>query len=212
MASGRAVPRRALRRGGRAPDARRRPSTWARPAAASGRRPMAALSWQNISDGFFKRASVGALAVAQSDPNVIYVGMGESTIRGNVSHGDGVYKSVDGGETWTHCGLAATRNIGKVRDPPDEPRPRLRRGARPRARAEPERGVYRSNDGGADLGTGPASATRSGRRSTCRSTRTTRASSTPRSGRRGAARTTWSAAAPGAASSNRPMAATPGPS
>ena len=58
--------------------------------------------WENISDGFFKRASVGAIAVAHSDPNVIYVGMGETTIRGNVSHGDGVYKSTDGGQTWKH--------------------------------------------------------------------------------------------------------------
>ena len=56
--------------------------------------------WENISDGFFKRASVGAIAVAESDPNVIYVGMGETTIRGNVSHGDGVYRSTDGGQTW----------------------------------------------------------------------------------------------------------------
>ena len=55
--------------------------------------------WENISDGFFKRASVGAIAVSVSDPNVIYAGMGETTIRGNVSHGDGVYKSTDGGKT-----------------------------------------------------------------------------------------------------------------
>src|SRR5262249_27241339 len=71
--------------------------------------------WENVSDGFFKRASIGAIAVAESDPNVIYVGMGESTIRSNVSHGDGVYRSVDGGRTWQHCGLTQTRNIGKVR-------------------------------------------------------------------------------------------------
>src|SRR5882762_8375839 len=70
--------------------------------------------WENISDGFFKRASVGALAVAASDPNVIYVGMGETTIRGNVSHGDGVYRSTDGGQTWTHLGLEDTRQIGKI--------------------------------------------------------------------------------------------------
>src|SRR4051794_38328610 len=55
--------------------------------------------WQNVSDGFFQRASVGGLAVSPSDPNVIYAGMGESTIRGNVSHGDGVYKSTDAGKS-----------------------------------------------------------------------------------------------------------------
>ena len=71
--------------------------------------------WTNISDGFFKRASVGGIAVAASDPNVIYVGMGEGTIRGNVSHGDGVYRSTDAGRTWKHLGLEATRNISKVR-------------------------------------------------------------------------------------------------
>src|SRR5438270_920577 len=64
--------------------------------------------WQNISDGFFKTASVGALAVAESDSNVIYAGMGESCIRGNVSHGDGVYKSTDGGRSWTNVGLRDT--------------------------------------------------------------------------------------------------------
>ena len=77
--------------------------------------------WENVSDGFFKRASVGAIAVSDSDPNVVYVGMGETTIRGNVSHGDGVYKSTDGGRTWTHLGLENTRNIAKVRIHPQNP-------------------------------------------------------------------------------------------
>jgi photosystem II stability/assembly factor-like uncharacterized protein len=105
--------------------------------------------WENISDGYFKRASVGALAVAESDPNVIYVGMGESTIRSNVSHGDGVYKSTDGGRTWRHCGLTETRNIGKVRVHPTNP-DLVYVGAFGHAHgANPERGVYRSKDGGA---------------------------------------------------------------
>ncbi len=104
--------------------------------------------WENISDGFFKRASVGALAVAESDPNVIYVGMGESTIRSNVSHGDGVYKSTDGGRTWKHCGLIETRNIGKVRVHPTNP-DLVYVGAFGHAHgSNPERGVYRSKDGG----------------------------------------------------------------
>jgi hypothetical protein len=81
----------------------------------------AGVTWRNVSDGYFKTASVGALAVCQSDPNVVYAGMGESTIRGNVSHGDGVYKSTDGGRTWAHCGLAETRTIGRVRVHPRDP-------------------------------------------------------------------------------------------
>src|SRR5689334_25448898 len=65
--------------------------------------------WENVSDGFFKRASVGAIAVAQADANVLYVGMGESCIRGNVAHGDGMYRSTDAGKTWRHLGLEDTR-------------------------------------------------------------------------------------------------------
>src|SRR5215468_4881588 len=56
--------------------------------------------WENISDGAFTTSAIGAIAVAPSAPNVLYVGTGEATIRGNVSHGDGVYKSSDGGNTW----------------------------------------------------------------------------------------------------------------
>ncbi len=104
--------------------------------------------WRNVSDGFFRRASVGAIAVAPSDPNVIYVGMGETTIRGNVSHGDGVYKSTDGGKTWQHLGLAETRNIGKVRIDPRDPN-RVYVAALGHAHGpNPERGLYRSRDGG----------------------------------------------------------------
>src|SRR5579872_5714776 len=77
--------------------------------------------WENVSDGYFQRASVGAIAVSVSDTNVIYVGMGETTIRGNVSHGDGVYRSTDKGQTWTHLGLQETRHIAKVRIHPQNP-------------------------------------------------------------------------------------------
>jgi photosystem II stability/assembly factor-like uncharacterized protein len=104
--------------------------------------------WENISDGFFARASVGALAVAESDPNVIYVGMGETTIRSSVSHGDGVYKSLDGGRTWVHCGLAATRNIGKIRIHPTNPDLVYVAALGHAHGPNPERGVYRSADGG----------------------------------------------------------------
>jgi photosystem II stability/assembly factor-like uncharacterized protein len=104
--------------------------------------------WQNVSDGYFKRASVGAIAVAQADPNVIYVGMGETTIRGNVSHGDGVYRSTDGGRTWMHLGLAETRNIAKVRVHPRDPDLVYVAALGHAHGPNPERGVYRSRDGG----------------------------------------------------------------
>lgn len=106
------------------------------------------LYWRNVSDGYFQRASVGALAVAPSDPNVVYAGMGEATIRGNVSHGDGVYRSTDGGRSWSHLGLADTRNIGKVRVHPADPDTvyvaALGHAHGPNA----ERGLFRSRDGG----------------------------------------------------------------
>jgi len=104
--------------------------------------------WENISDGSFKRASVGAIAVAESDPNVIYVGMGEVSIRGNVAHGDGVYKSTDAGKTWAHCGLEETRHIAKIRVHPKNP-DLLYVAALGHAHGpNKERGVYRSKDGG----------------------------------------------------------------
>jgi photosystem II stability/assembly factor-like uncharacterized protein len=104
--------------------------------------------WENTSDRFFKRASVGAIAVAQTDPNVVYAGMGESCIRGNVSHGDGVYRSTDAGQTWTHMGLERTRNIGKVRVHPNDPDTVYVAALGHAHGLNPERGVYRSKDGG----------------------------------------------------------------
>ena len=104
--------------------------------------------WQNVSDGFFRTASVGALAVAPSDPEVVYAGMGESCIRENVLHGDGVYRSTDGGRTWRHLGLSETRQISRIRVHPQNPDV-VYVGAFGHAFGpNPERGVYRSHDGG----------------------------------------------------------------
>lgn len=104
--------------------------------------------WKNVSDGFFGRASVGAIAVAASDPNVVYAGMGEACIRGNVSHGDGVYRSTDAGRSWTHLGLADTRNIGKVRVHPRDPDTVYVAALGHAHGPNTERGVFRSRDGG----------------------------------------------------------------
>ncbi len=104
--------------------------------------------WHNVSDGFFNTAAVGAITVSTSDPNVIYVGTGETTIRGNVSHGDGVYKSTDGGRSWRNMGLAETRHIGKIVVHPDNPDLVYVAALGHAWGPNPERGVYRSKDGG----------------------------------------------------------------
>jgi photosystem II stability/assembly factor-like uncharacterized protein len=105
-------------------------------------------NWTPVSDKFFKSGSVGAVAVSESDPNVLYVGMGESAIRGNVSSGDGVYKSTDAGKTWTNVGLSATRQISRVRVHPSNPDLVYVAAQGHVWGPNPERGVYRSKDGG----------------------------------------------------------------
>jgi photosystem II stability/assembly factor-like uncharacterized protein len=107
-------------------------------------------TWANISDGYFNTAAIGALAVSDADPNVIYAGTGETAIRGNVSHGDGVYKSTDGGRTWKNVGLAETRHIGRIRIHPDDPESVYVAALGNAWHPNPERGVYRSYDGGAN--------------------------------------------------------------
>lgn len=106
------------------------------------------LTWKNISDGYFKTGSVGAIAVADSDPNVIYVGTGETDIRQDFINGMGVYKSEDTGKTWKHVGLNETHQIGKIRIHPQNPDlvyvAALGRVHGP----SKERGVFRTKDGG----------------------------------------------------------------
>lgn len=110
----------------------------------------AGITWKNISDGQLGTSSVGAIAVSESDPNVIYVGMGEHPIRGVMtSHGDGVYRSTDAGKTWTHLGLDRTRAISRIRIHPRDPDMVYVAAQGAPYGANPERGIYRSSDGGA---------------------------------------------------------------
>jgi photosystem II stability/assembly factor-like uncharacterized protein len=103
--------------------------------------------WASISDGFFG-GSIGAVEVSAWDNNVIYVGTGEKTVRGNVSHGNGVWKSVDAGKTWKHVGLADSRHIPRVRVHPKDPNLVYVAALGHLFGPNEERGVFRSKDGG----------------------------------------------------------------
>jgi len=106
-------------------------------------------SWRNISDGFFKSGSIGAIAVAPSDANVIYVGTGEHAIRGQSStYGDGMYRSTDQGRTWSRIGLETSRQISAVRVHPQNPDVVYVAVQGDRWKGTSDRGVYRSVDGG----------------------------------------------------------------
>lgn len=105
--------------------------------------------WTNISDGYFKTGSVGAVAVSESDPSVIYVGMGEHAVRGVMtSYGDGVYKSYDAGKTWEHLGLERTRQIAGLAVHPKNPDIVYVAAQGALHGPSEERGVYKSTDGG----------------------------------------------------------------
>ena len=107
------------------------------------------INWESVSDGsVFGTGSVGAIAVADSDPNTVYVGMGESPIRGNVSHGDGVYKSNDSGKTWKRVGLEDTRQIPRIRIHPKNPDLVYVAALGHVWGSNDQRGVFRSKDGG----------------------------------------------------------------
>jgi photosystem II stability/assembly factor-like uncharacterized protein len=108
----------------------------------------AGATWSNLSDGFFEAGAVGAIDVANSDPNVIYVGTGSTCPRGNVSPGIGMYKSSDAGATWQHVGLRNAGQIGRVIVHPSNPDIVYAAVLGNMFGPNPERGVYRSKDGG----------------------------------------------------------------
>ena len=104
-------------------------------------------SWSCISDGYFG-GSIGAVAVSESDPNIIYVGEGEQTLRGNVSSGNGIWKSMDAGETWKFIGLEGSEHIARIRIHPTNPDLVYIAAIGNLWKPNETRGIYRSNDGG----------------------------------------------------------------
>ncbi|MEM8490314.1 MAG: glycosyl hydrolase [Pseudomonadota bacterium] len=106
-------------------------------------------AWANVSDGFFG-GSIGAVAVSEWDPNVLYVGGGEKTVRGNVSPGDGMWKSVDAGDTWVRAGLEDSQHISRIRIHPRNPDVAYAAVMGHLFGPNPQRGVFRTIDGGAN--------------------------------------------------------------
>ena len=106
------------------------------------------VTWRAVSDRFFRTSSVGAIAIAESNPDIVYVGMGETELRGNVIQGDGVYKTNDAGRTWTHVGLENTMAIARIRVHPANPDlAYVAALGNPYARNR-DRGVFKTTDGG----------------------------------------------------------------
>ena len=106
------------------------------------------LTWRAVSDRFFKSSSVGAVAVSDSNPDVVYVGMGETELRGNVLQGDGLYKSVDAGKTWTHVGLEKTLAVSRIRIHPTNPDVAYVAALGDPYGPNPDRGIFKTTDGG----------------------------------------------------------------
>ena len=108
----------------------------------------AGLTWRPVSDKQIKTSSVGAIQIAPSNPDVVYAGMGETQLRGNVIQGDGVYKTTDAGKTWTHVGLEQTQAIARIRVHPANPDVAFVAALGNPYGPNPERGVFRTTDGG----------------------------------------------------------------
>jgi photosystem II stability/assembly factor-like uncharacterized protein len=105
-------------------------------------------NWSPVTDGQIKSSSVGAAAVAESNPDIVFIGMGESCIRGNIMAGDGVYKSTDAGKTWTHIGFREAQNISRVRVHPTNADIVFVAAFGHHSAPNAERGVFKSTDGG----------------------------------------------------------------
>src|SRR5579884_1681336 len=107
-------------------------------------------SWENITDGKMGTIShsIGAIAVAPSNSKIIYVGTGESDIRGDWAHGEGIYKSTDAGKTWKYAGLKETREIGTIVIDPHNPDVAYASSLGHVFKPNPDRGLYKTTDGG----------------------------------------------------------------
>ena len=129
---------------------RGRPATFFQGATGGGvfRTTDSGAHWEPLGEKDFRTGSVGAIAVAESDPNVIWVGMGEAPIRGNVSHGDGVYRSVDAGRSFRNVGLEETRQIARIVVHPKDPDVAYVAAQGHVWGPNPERGIFRTTDGG----------------------------------------------------------------
>lgn len=106
------------------------------------------LNWTPVTDGQLRSSSVGAVAVSESSPDVVYIGMGEVCLRGNIMQGDGIYKSSDAGKTWTHVGLDDSQVIAEIVIHPTNPDIVYAAAFGHVAGPNEERGVFRSRDGG----------------------------------------------------------------
>ena len=105
-------------------------------------------TWKNVSDGYFG-GSIGAVAVSPSNPDVVYVGQGEQTVRGNVSSGfEGFWKSTDGGETWKNMGLPESHHIGRILIDPNNSNVVYVAALGKLYSENPERGLYKTTNGG----------------------------------------------------------------
>ena len=108
----------------------------------------AGMTWAPVTDGQIASSSVGAVAVAPSNPDIVYLGMGEGQLRNNIMQGDGVYKSEDGGETWSHIGLENTKTVATIRVHPRNPDIVYAAALGDPFAPNEERGVYMSRNGG----------------------------------------------------------------
>ena len=106
-------------------------------------------NWSPVTDGQIGSASIGAVEVCASDPDIVYMGTGETQLRGNIQQGDGAYRSTDGGETWEHVGLKETQNIARIRVHPDDCDIAWAAAFGRHSATNPERGVFKTTDGGA---------------------------------------------------------------